>query len=1113
MFRILLFLLTFIAASARGEVTAPAVSTAQLDAAVARATAITPEDDAKRAALLKFYADTRTALAQFDQFKLQIEEYSAARVQAVKEAGDLEAKLAKAHVGAEKEYHVSSSLALSELEQMIQIDKSELDARRVQLADTRAAIDAMPQRPAEVRNRVTELTALASRLQAQIGAKGKTTVSGSTEEADLWLASAQLANVNAEKAALEEELLSQPMRLELLKVQLDQATFDIVQLEKRLQATTQRAGELREDEATTLQLAADQALTGAEGKPDVVLQLAQRNVELSKSFSARTENIEQASEQDADFRRLTEQLETDLSSIEQKLQLLGMSSVVGEILRERQAQLLGHGELTKKISANEGDIRASSLRQVELEEERRLLRSRSDYIESLVVGLDPAVVEQVRDDLNRLVRSRRDLVRKAIELENTYAQSLGDLDYALRRYQMATDAYREFISERLLWIPSRDKFGVFHGGQVELFKQVREVFAPDRWLTVLGNMPEEVLQQPYTGVMLVAVLVLFYYNFHLRKRLVETGKHVGYVRSDNFSNTMQAAGITVLMSLRWPLLLLTAAWLFEMQDTESELATALYLSSLRTALYFWCLEILRVAHLPKGLMDAHFRWAGSHVAQLHKRIVALEMTLLPGVFFVNFFLNLYPRTAGGPLGTITVILVLISIAWFFYTVPEFFQKKVHMLFGDRVRNDNPLWGRVARKLLFWIPVAAIVAVMLGYSYTAIEISLLFFRTFVVLGTVVIVHELGLRWLSVTRRRMAFAVRQEQLKTISQEGEPGVDDEVAENDPDLFNYEGTRLLNLLTLFGGLLGVAWVWQEIFPALGILDSVELWQQSAVVDGNEITSFVTLADIFRALVFATVGWIALRRIPSLLEIFLRQKLDFTAASSYAITRVFQYATTMLLVIFVMGSLGVSWSSLQWAVAALSLGIGFGLQEIVANFISGLIILFEQPIRVGDTVTVGDVSGTVTRIQMRATTIRDYDRRELLVPNKQFITSQLLNWSLSDTVTRRLIQVGVDYSTDVDQVIGIVLEIAKRHPLVMVDPPPTVTFDDFGQNGLLISLRYFIEDLEQRSKTDSELRLEINHRLKEAGVTLSAPQRGIKFDTAQPIEIRMLDPDPARAR
>jgi potassium efflux system protein len=93
------------------------------------------------------------------------------------------------------------------------------------------------------------------------------------------------------------------------------------------------------------------------------------------------------------------------------------------------------------------------------------------------------------------------------------------------------------------------------------------------------------------------------------------------------------------------------------------------------------------------------------------------------------------------------------------------------------------------------------------------------------------------------------------------------------------------------------------------------------------------------------------------------------------------------LIVIMVLSSLGARWGQIQWAVAALSVGIGFGLQEIVANFISGLILLFEQPIRVGDTVTVGETSGIVTRIQMRATTIRDWDRRELLVPNKEFIT------------------------------------------------------------------------------------------------------------------------------
>jgi len=213
--------------------------------------------------------------------------------------------------------------------------------------------------------------------------------------------------------------------------------------------------------------------------------------------------------------------------------------------------------------------------------------------------------------------------------------------------------------------------------------------------------------------------------------------------------------------------------------------------------------------------------------------------------------------------------------------------------------------------------------------------------------------------------------------------------------------------------------------------------------------------------------------------------------------------------VLIVVGSLGASWSSMQWAVAALSLGIGFGLQEIVANFISGLIILFEQPIRVGDTVSVGDISGTVTRIQMRATTIRDFDRRELLVPNKEFITSQLLNWSLSDQVTRRMIQVGVAYGTDMDKALDVVRDVAKKHPLVMADPESMITFDEFGDNSLLISLRYFIEQLDQRLKVDSELRLAINRGFNEEGIVVAFPQRDIHIDASQPLEIRMVEGGP----
>lgn len=1111
MLRVLVLLALLGVAHAWGQVAAPDVTVTQLDAAVARVTAELPAEDAQRDALLKSYADTRAALSQFDQYKQQFDSFALSRANAAKEAKAIEKTLAKYHNAPDQEYKVSRSATLAELEQKIQVDKSELDARKSQLANTRAAIDAMPGRPAEIRVRVSELAKLSSELQSQLEVIGKKGAIGNSDEAALWLARAQLANVNAEKAALEEELLSQPMRLELLKAQMDLNSYEIAELEKQSRARAQRATELRQGEAAQAQAAADLVLADTRDKHELVRQLADRNAALSKTFTVRNEEIEDAGDQDASIKSKAEQLESDLESIEHKLELLGMSTVVGEILRERQAQLPGPSEIAKKITANSDDIKASSLRQVELEDERRLLRNRSDYIDQLVVGLEPEVVELIRDDLNKLVRNRRDLLRKAVDLENTYAQVLGDLDFALRRYEVAVDAYRDFISERLLWIPSRDKFGIFQGETADFFKQMREIFAPDRWLTVLKNMPGEMRAQPFTGALLLVFLILLYYQIPLKRQLIATGKNVGYVRSDDFVSTLQALGIALLLSLKWPLLLLTTAWLFEMQDEESQLATALYAATLRTALYFWGLEFLRIALLPKSLVDAHFRWPANRVALINKRIITLEWMLLPASFLVGFFLNLYPRTVGGSLGTLAVIFVLFAIAHFFYHHPEFVQGKVQMMFGDRATRESPFWGKVIRKLLFWIPIAAIFAVLFGYTYTAIEIALLLVRTLILLWCVLIFYEMGLRWLSLTRRRMTFKVRQEQVKSISEDGEVSIEEEMLENDPELLNDEGTKLLNLVTLFFGLLGVAWIWAEIFPALGILDSVKLWHQTAIVDGREVADPVTLADVFKALLFASVGWVALRRIPGLLEIFLRQKAKVSAASSYAITRVFLYAATMLLVIFTVGALGVSWSSLQWAVAALSLGIGFGLQEIVANFISGLIILFEQPIRVGDTVTVGDVSGKVTKIQMRATTIRDFDRRELLVPNKEFITTRLLNWSLSDSVTRRMIRVGVAYGTDMEKALGIMAELAKKHPLVMSDPEPIITFEDFGESSLLICLRYFIENLDQLIKADSELRLQINSRFSEAGIVIAFPHRDIHLDTSQPLEVRMVDSGPAQ--
>ncbi len=184
-----------------------------------------PADDPQRVSLLKSYADTRAALASFEQFNQQLKSFALSRSNAQKEAAAIEKKLAIHQNAPEQDYKVAPSVTLAELEQKIQIDETELDARKSQLTDISATIDAMPQRPAEIRARVTELANLQAELESKLGVMNKKVASGSSDEAALWLARAQIASIKAEKAALEEELASQPMRLELLKAQLDQLSL------------------------------------------------------------------------------------------------------------------------------------------------------------------------------------------------------------------------------------------------------------------------------------------------------------------------------------------------------------------------------------------------------------------------------------------------------------------------------------------------------------------------------------------------------------------------------------------------------------------------------------------------------------------------------------------------------------------------------------------------------------------------------------------------------------------------------------------------------------------------------------------------------------------------
>ena len=154
--------------------------------------------------------------------------------------------------------------------------------------------------------------------------------------------------------------------------------------------------------------------------------------------------------------------------------------------------------------------------------------------------------------------------------------------------------------------------------------------------------------------------------------------------------------------------------------------------------------------------------------------------------------------------------------------------------------------------------------------------------------------------------------------------------------------------------------------------------------------------------------------------------------------------------------------------------------------------------------VTVGDISGTVTKIQIRATTIRDLDRKELLVPNKEFITGRLLNWSLSDTISRLLLPVGIAYESDVPLAMKLMLEAARENDMIIDEPAPLITFDSFGDNALTLTARVYIDDLDNRVNAISALHSAINEKFGEAGIVIAFPQRDVHLDTSKPLEIRI---------
>jgi potassium efflux system protein len=357
------------------------------------------------------------------------------------------------------------------------------------------------------------------------------------------------------------------------------------------------------------------------------------------------------------------------------------------------------------------------------------------------------------------------------------------------------------------------------------------------------------------------------------------------------------------------------------------------------------------------------------------------------------------------------------------------------------------------------------------------------------------HATLLRWLLVAYRDLAMKRARERRADAEASGTDRPAAEIG-SEPTVklseINQQTHKLLGLAMCCIFVVVSSVIWVEVLPALAILDTVRIWPMPfAIIDAAARPGLdhytLTLGELGLALLIAGVTAAAARNIPGLVEITILRHLKLDSGARFAVDALTRYAITVLGLSLAFGHVGLGWKDVQWLVAAMTVGLGFGLQEIFANFASGLLLLFERPIRVGDTVSVGDVVGKVSRIRIRATTILDGDMRELIVPNKEFISGKVLNWTLTDTTSRMTIKMGVPHGSDPNLVKQLLLRVATSHPLVLKDPPPHALFDEFADDTLNFTLRVYLASRDVYNQLRHDLNAGINAALLQAGVVKPA--------------------------
>lgn len=1046
--------------------------------------------EASRLTAVSHLQDAIGFLEKKEQFERREAEYRTVLSEGAAEIGQMQAEGAvidQSQNASLLPSNISKSSSMSQIEEAIAQEQAALASARSELNAIESKSKEEQSSPAMIRDRMiavkAELDEVDSLLREPSASNNET-----VDEAKKMALQSRRDSLVAETRMLEQEFLSYDIRIARAGAAGNLA-------KKRVQ--------LINDRIEAIQALANAQLSSGVDRAETLLRRVRDSEPVANASAAGL--IEELENLISETRRVSNQFEDtttrrqerevllreisdDFADVRRQIEMGGLEGSFARILLERVRSLPRALEQRQLLREIRQDLTDTQRRLYFLENSsvsgnpERGASNSADAGETGLLQRDVQYLESARKQLKQdLAANYRRLIRE-----------LGELDLVENQIDQESAEYREFLTEQLFWERSSP---MIDGGTFRaIFPGLAWAFGPER----VSEFVDQLSAFPAGFYIALAVLLAGIIGLRgkFKAELLAAGDQTRRISTDYYLNTIKAFVLTVLLALPLPLALSALGLAFRIHPGATEWSFGMGTALLAIGLFLLIVQFTKEMSAEKGLGEYHFKWDPSNLARVRKLFRRLVPIYIPLSLILSLIIaESSPEHVNG-LGRLAALLMVIGTG------------AVFLLFArpgldGKTNQVKPASYFFCGKGPFWfiafVTLGLTVLLLIGFVVTAMILMIEFQASVLAIYAAFVIYGLVLRWFEIKERRMALVEAIAERRSRQEAAEEDEEDvheseemliDEAEKDQRLNLVQvGEQMRNVIRFLVGTALVTTLWY-------------LWTEPAPVltglSGIQIVGSFSIADLAVTLLATGVTVSITRNLPGLLEILVFRRLEIAPGTRTAVTTLAQYGVIAIGLAVVSQQVEIDWSQFGWIAAALSVGLGFGLQEVVANFICGIILLFERPIRVGDVVKVAGVSGTVSRIQMRATTIVNWDREEFVVPNKEFITGSLLNMTLSSPINRVIIPVGVAYGSDTEEVLRILSEVARDTDGVMEDPAPVITFEGFGDSSLDFTIRAFLPTRENRLGVITELNRQTDKRFAEAGIEIPFPQRDLHVRTVE---------------